>query len=212
MKNSLSDYLESLQWRYSTKVFDSSAKLPEEIFTQLLEAMRLSASSFGLQLWKFIVVKDPEVRKQLLAESYGQNQIVDASHLIVLCRPDKFEPQMLQAHIDHMAKVRNVPAASFDGFKQYAGGFINNNPDLDIWMNSQLYIVLGNLLSACAVAKIDACPMEGFSIEGYNRVLGLGALNLRSGIVIPVGFRSANDKYASTAKVRFPLAEIVLYK
>jgi len=212
MKTQLDNYLDALNWRYSTKVFDPAAKLSEETFTQLLDAARLSASSFGLQLWKFVVVKNTELRQQLLAETYGQTQVVDASHLLVLCRPNKYEPQMLQAHLEKIAEVRKVPVESLDGFKQYAGGYIAKSQTLDIWMSSQLYIVLGNLLSACAIAKVDACPMEGFSKDGYDRVLGLEALNLRSGLVIPMGYRGTNDKYATAAKVRYSLDEIVITK
>ncbi len=82
------DILEKLNWRYAVKKFDPSKKLNEAQLERVLEATRLSASSYGLQPYKVIVVKDPAVREALKAVSWNQPQITDASHLVVFARFD----------------------------------------------------------------------------------------------------------------------------
>jgi len=211
MNTALSSYLDALRWRYATKIFDPSIKLPQSTVDGLVEAMRLTASSMGMQAWKIISVEDPAIRQQLLAVSNGQRQVVDASHLFVLCRPKHTTLDLATRHLENTAKVRGIPLESLGGFKQFMEGFLTNPPvDLQPWLDAQLYIMMGNLLSACAVAEVDACPMEGFSKKGYDSVLGLEKLDLQSTLVIPVGIRSQDDKYAKLAKVRYPVSEIFL--
>jgi len=211
MKQELKQYLSALEWRYATKVFDPKAKIDIETLQGLWEALRLTASSFGLQLWKFIVVEDPALRQQLFEKSFGQGQVKDASQYIVFCAPRHFESTMIDHHIENTASTRGMKPEDLAGFSSYLHGWFSNPSwPVDPWIASQLYIALGNLLSACAIAKVDACPMEGFSHEAYDEILGLEAQNLRSVAACAIGYRSSEDKYATLAKVRYPLSEVLI--
>ncbi len=206
--------LDALRWRYATKTFDASKKISMEAFEELLEALRLSASSYGLQPWKFVVVENPELRAKVREIAWNQGQVTDASHLIVLCRPET----VTAADVDHFVQVtastRGIDAASLDGYKQMMLGTVNGMDEEKkaVWMAKQVYLALGNLLTVCAVQGIDACPMEGFDPAKCDEILGLPALGLRSVVLCPVGYRADDDKYASLAKVRYPKEEVIVRK
>ena len=210
MKQELKQYLSALEWRYATKIFDPTAKIDAETVQGLLEALRLTASSFGLQMWKFIIIDNTDLRKQLLEKSWGQNQVTDASHFVVLCAPRHFEQSMLDHHIENTASIRNQKVEDLTGFSKYLRGwFASPAWPVDPWIASQLYIALGTLLSACAVAQVDSCPMEGFDHDAYDKILGLEEKNLRSVVACALGYRSQEDKYAALPKVRYPMSEII---
>ena len=206
-----SEFLSSLQWRYATKSFDSTKKLTEEQLQYVLEAFRLSASSFGLQLWKCVVVENPEIRKTLQGHSWGQSQIVDASHLLVFCRLHSVDASHVDSFIADIAQTRGAPVAALEGYANMMKGTIASRDaeSLARWMGHQVYLALGTVLSACAVAGIDSCPMEGFDPAKYNEVLGLTEKNLVAQVVLPIGFRSENDTYSQLKKVRYSLDAIV---
>lgn len=206
------DILEALNWRYATKQFDPAQKLSTEQLDRLLEALRLSASSFGLQPWKFVVVEDAAVRQELLPHSWNQPQVVDASHVIVLCRLASISDTEIDQFLEDTATTRDVPVESLEGYRGMMTGFINNFSEEKKaeWMFNQLYLALGNLLTVCAVEGIDACPMEGFSAAEYDRILGLEEKGLNSVVVCPIGFRSEEDKYATLAKVRYPTEDVIV--
>lgn len=203
--------LEDLNWRYATKEFDATKKVSEEDFNAIMESLRLSPSSFGLQPWKFVVVKNDEKRKELVAHSWGQKQVSEASHLIVLCSHKEFGKEQVQDYINHMAEVRSIDASTLDGFRDMMVGFLEGKTpeQRDIWMRNQIYIALGNLMTACAVMRIDACPMEGFLPQKYSEVLGLEEMGLNPVLVCPIGYRSEDDKYAVAAKVRYSTEELM---
>jgi nitroreductase len=212
MNKNLDNYNAALRWRYATKSFDPSKKIPQDVLDGLLECLRLTASSFGLQLWKFLIISNPEIRANLLAPSYSQSQVVDASHLIVFCRPKSFDPTMIETFVNQTASTRNQSVESLAPFKEYMDK-ATQNPSFptEKWMDNQLYIALGNLLSACALAGVDSCPMEGFSKPKYDEVLGLENDNLTAVVACPIGYRLESDKYASLAKVRYPLEKVVSF-
>jgi nitroreductase len=206
------DIIESYNWRYATKEFDPTKKLTEQQLECILESLRLSASSFGLQPWKFLSIENQAIKDELVAHSWKQRQVADASHVIVLCRKKKFGSEDVQEYINSVAKSRGVENPELDGYKSMMDGFISRKSEeaLAVWMNNQIYIALGHLLSTCAFMKIDSCPMEGFIAKEYDRVLKLDEKNLSSVLVCPVGFRSENDKYAQLKKVRFPKEEVII--
>lgn len=208
----MNDLIDALNWRYATKEFDAERPLPAEKLEGLLEALRLSASSFGLQPWKFVVVEDRDLRAPLVEHSWGQHQVVDAPALIVLCRCTAFGEADVDRLIAATAAARGVEKESLE---QYAGmmkGFLGrlDPPALRQWMDNQIYVALGNLLTTCAVEGVDACPMEGFSADEYDEILGLGALGLASVVLCPVGYRSSADKYAGLAKIRYSPEDVVV--
>lgn len=206
------DILSILRWRYATKQYDAAKKIPAEQFEQLLDAAVLSPSSFGLQPWKFLVVENPELRAQLREVSWGQAQVTDASHLIVFLAKQTFTETDIQHFIDRTAAVQGVPAEKLDGYKQMmTGAVVRGKPGIEAenWAKRQVYIALGQTMVAAAAMGIDSTPMEGFDAAKYNEILGLNGTGYTAAVVLPVGYRSPEDKYATAPKVRFEKSELV---
>lgn len=203
--------LAALNWRYAVKKFDPTKKIPAETWTALEQSLVLSPSSYGLQPWKFFVVESPAVREQLLPHSWGQRQVVDASHLVVLAVKKEVGPADAERLIARSVAVRNIPAAALDGYKNMMVGSLTRGSatDIDIWMSRQVFIALGVFLTTAAVLGVDACPMEGFLPEKYDEILGLTAKGYASRVVATVGYRAADDAYASLAKVRYATEEVI---
>ncbi|MEO5917231.1 MAG: NAD(P)H-dependent oxidoreductase [Luteolibacter sp.] len=203
--------LDQLNWRYATKQFDPTRKISTEDWNTLEEALVLSPSSVGLQPWSFLVIDDPELRARLQPASYGQSQIVDASHLVVFTTKFDLSEADVDAHVANVAKVRGVSVEDLTGLKGMAMGIVTGRSETERrdWAFNQTYIALGNLLTSAALLGIDACPMEGFSREEYDKILGLTEQGLASAAVVTLGYRSAEDKYATAPKVRFGRKEIV---
>jgi nitroreductase len=205
--------IHQLNWRYATKQFDPKRKISDRDWAALEEALVLTPSSFGLQPWAFIVVKDPAVRAKLQPVSWGQSQIVDASHLVVFAFKSNLGEGDLDAHIKRTAEVRGVAVEGLAGFRGMLGGSLMKGMDeagRSAWAKNQVYIALGNLLTAAAVLGIDACPMEGIDRAQYDAILGLPQKGLASAMVATLGYRSAGDKYAVAPKVRFPKEEVII--
>lgn len=215
----MKNIIESLEWRYATKKFDTTKKLTPTQLDMLLTAARLSPSSFGLQPWKFVVVTDTAVRAKLREAAWGQPQITDASALIVFCIRKNIDDALVDAYMQSIAMTRNVPLETLKGFADSIKGSIKSRgtPGTEVakdsareWSTRQVYIALGVLLTTAAHLDIDACPMEGFNPKKFDDILGLAALGLESRVLAAVGFRSADDKSASMKKVRFLKEEVVV--
>lgn len=203
--------IHQLQWRYAVKKFDSSKIIPDATWTALEQSLVLAPSSFGLQPWKFFVVKNPEVRSQLLEHSWNQAQVVDASHLVVLA----IKKDMNDTDVDrYIARQAEVHGTTVDALAAYTGmikGFMGRNTNVDNWSSRQVYIALGQYMTTAAMMGIDTCPIEGFIAPKYDEILGLAALGYAATVVCPAGYRSAEDKYATMPKVRFATDDVVAY-
>jgi nitroreductase len=207
------NHIEKLNWRYATKKFDNTKKLSEEQVRDLAESLRLAASSFGLQPWKFLVISNEELKKELLPHSWNQEQVVDCSHHIVFCAPKEFTKTDIDKFVESIAKVRSTPVEELEGYKNIMVGFVErmSSEQVENWINNQVYIALGSFLVTCAEMGVDACPMEGIIKPEYDKVLGLEEKGLRSVVACPVGFRSTEDKYSSAPKVRFETEEVIQF-
>jgi nitroreductase len=197
MKNNV---IEKLNWRYATKMFDKSKKISDDDLNILIESLRLTPSSFGLQPWKFVLVKNIDLREKIKDASYGQIQMTDASDLIVLCAKETLTE-------DDVVKI----TGNNEGYKNMIMGSIKNKSNDEIlnWNAKQVYLALGFLLETAAIMNIDACPMEGFDNKKVDEILGLNEKGLKSVVICPVGYRSEDDKYANNSKFRFPQSELV---
>lgn len=203
--------INALNWRYAVKKFDSK-EIPQEKLDIIMESLRLTPSSLGLQAWKFIIVENTDLRKQLLAASMNQEQVVDASHLIVLARNKDLEEGDVKKWTDYLAVEREMPNDKRDGFHQMIMGYLSGieEESKGIWLDKQLYIALGNLMTVCAIEGVDSCPMEGFDPQQYDEILGLNEKGLKSVVVCPIGYRSIDDPYQHQAKVRYPKEDVFL--
>ncbi len=203
--------IKSLNWRYAVKQF-STEILKENEVRELLTATRLSASAYGLQPYRLLVVKSTDIRKQLVAHSMGQDKVLKSSHLIVFATQTNIGDETVNAYIEKVAKVRDISIKNLqETADQIKDAFaVKTNQQKDEWARNQTYLALGNFLTCAAIMEIDACPMEGFYAKGYDSVLGLAEKGLTTSVVCPIGKRFEYDLYASMTKVRFDEDEMVL--
>ncbi len=199
-----------LNWRYATKVFDSTQKITDSDWQSLETALVLSPSSFGLQPWKFFVVTDHSVKERLKPATWHQSQVVDASHVVVLAIRKNLSVSDIDRYVSRTAEVRGSTVESLAGFRKMMVGTFEKPPfDINEWAARQVYIALGVFMTAAAMLGIDTCPIEGFEPPKYDEILGLTSLGFSSCVVAAAGYRSTDDKYATLPKVRFKTDDVV---
>ncbi|MDL5510807.1 NAD(P)H-dependent oxidoreductase [Arenibacter sp. M-2] len=200
----MNSYIKNLNWRYATKKFDASKKVSQKDLDNLLEATSLSASSYGLQPYEILVIEDAALRKKLQPAAWGQSQITEASHLIVLANQSTFGEELVDDYLDNVSETRGIPSNDLQAYSDFMKSKLMplSESAKATWTASQTYIALGNLLSAAADLKIDTCPMEGFDNAQFNEILGLKGKGLNAAVLIAVGYRSEEDKTQHYKKVR----------
>tara|TARA_B100001093_G_scaffold169774_1_gene162505 strand:+ start:8035 stop:8664 length:630 start_codon:yes stop_codon:yes gene_type:complete len=198
------DILDYYNWRYATKKFNPKKNLAESDLELIKEAIRLAPSSYGLQLFKVIIVKDEDLKSKLKSASYNQSQILDASHLFVFCNYTKVFEQDIDLYIDTKSKIQKQPINELQGYGEFLkNNLLNKNTtETSIWTTNQVYIALAHLMTACATLQIDSCPIEGFDIKKYNEILELDERHMNAAVVAPVGYRSNSDNSQNDKKVR----------
>jgi nitroreductase len=207
-----SHLLDALNWRYATKQFDPSKKIDEATWQVLEEALVLTPSSYGLQPWLFFVIKTPELRARLRPHSWNQPQITDASHLVVFAIPDKIDVPFMDKYLDRIAEVRGVGLDSLAFYRDMMLKDVITGPRSawsKEWASRQVYIALGNFMTAAAIVGVDTCPLEGIAPLEYDSILDLTAKGFHTVVACAAGYRSADDKYASSPKVRFEMSDVI---
>jgi len=206
------EVLDVLNWRYATKQFDPSRKIPADVWETLEQALVLSPSSYGLQPWKFFVVTDPATRAALREHSWNQPQVTDCSHHVVFAIRTTIDAAYVEKFIARTAAVRNMPTGSLDFYRDMISADLLNGPRsamIKEWAARQAYIALGTFMTAAALLGIDTCPMEGLDPAKYDEILGLADQGLQTVVACPAGYRTASDKYATLPKVRFEKDELI---
>lgn len=203
--------LAALNWRYAVKKFDPARRIPPDTWRVLEESLRLSPSSYGLQLWKFFVVTDSAIRERLVEHSWRQRQVADADKLVVFAVRKDIGPADVQKLIDHTAATRGIPATVLDGYKGMMLNTVTKTPaaELAAWARNQVYIAHGVFLAAAAMLGVDACPMEGFVADRYDELLGLPEKGYHAVVLATAGYRAADDKNAGLKKVRYEPADVI---
>ena len=206
------ELVKALEWRYATKRFDATKKIPADDWHTLERALILTPSSYGLQPYRFMVLTDLEKRSELLAHSWNQRQVVDCSHYVVLTARTKLTETDVDNWIQRLAEVRGVPTESLASYRGMMIGDVvhgSRGKAAHEWAVRQVYIALGNLMTCAAVLGIDTCPMEGIVPPEYDRVLGLVNSGYATAVACALGYRSPEDKYARQPKARFGPAELI---
>lgn len=205
---------EHLMWRYTTKKFDPSRKVSEHDLADLLDVLRLAPSSYGLQPWKFVIVRDARLRDEIKNCAWGQPQVGEASHLIIFCALTHMDEEHISRYISHVAQVRGVTHESLKNYQRGMQEFLKSQSpeEMGEWMKRQVYIALGMFLDECARKKIDASPMEGFNVAKVDEVLGLAAEGVTSVVLCPIGYRASDDRFAGLVKVRFDSKELFIQR
>lgn len=204
--------IDQLNWRYATKKFNPSKTLSKDQILILKNAFNLTALSYGLQTLKLIIVADKVKRNMLLESAYGQRQVVDASHLLILCIQTDISETDVDNYYSNIKAIRETPEEILAPYKAQLKNTISLMPThkKNEWATRQAYIALGNLMTVCAVERIDACPMEGFIPNQIDEILDLKALGLKSVLLLPVGFRAEDDLFSTLKKVRKPLSDTII--
>ncbi len=212
MMSQAKELLDALHWRYATKVFDATKKIPAGLWAALEQTLVLTPTSYGLQPYRFLIVQDPASRAALLPHSWNQKQVVDCSHYVVFTARTEMQAADVTKLIARISAVRGVPAESLNFYRDMMLGDVVNGPRGKIaheWAARQCYIALGNLMTAAALLGVDACPMEGLAPAEYDRILKLDGTGYKTAVACALGYRAAGDKYAGLAKVRYETGELV---
>jgi nitroreductase/dihydropteridine reductase len=201
----MSELLQNLQWRYAAKKMNPEKVVSEENVNFILEAIRLTATSSGLQPYEVIVVTNPDVRAQIVPHAWNQSQITDGSHLLVFAAWDNYTTERINEMFDLVNEKRGFKNEGWENYRQM---LLKTYPQRDAETNyqhaaRQAYIGLGTALIAAADVKVDSTPMEGFSPEKVDEILGLKARGLRSVVLLPLGYRAdEGDWLVNLKKVR----------
>ena len=203
--------INALNWRYSVKSF-SEQKLQQWQLRELLEATRLSPSSYGLQPYKVIVIESKSVRQRLLPFAYGQEQVIKSSHLLVFAARTDIGSHLVSDYIQEASKNNDTSSESLTSFAAMAEKALEtmNTKEGLHWAQQEAFIALGNMLTSAAMMKIDTCPIGGFDAQEFDAILNLTANNLASTVICPIGIRDPNDKYSQRRKVRFDHQHLVM--
>jgi nitroreductase len=204
--------LAQLRWRYATKKFDPSRRITTNDWQTLEDALILTPSSFGLQPWKFVVITDQGTKDRLVAASWNQRQVADASHVVVFAIRRNLGAADIARHIQRVAHVRGVSETTLESSRQMMLSTLTSpRPGFDInhWATKQVYIALGNFMTTAAMLGVDTCPLEGIDPAQYDEILGLPQEGLATQVAAAAGYRAADDCYAQLPKVRFDAYDVI---
>ena len=205
------DIVKSLEWRYACKKFDAQKMVSKAKLEILKEAFNLTATSFGLQPIRMLVIEDKALQKKLVEHSFGQEQVANASHLLVICILDYYTLEDIDDYFDLEKKIRGTSEKILKPYRDQLKSIYANKSTIEKQKSAinQAYIALGNLMTVCALEKIDSCPMEGFNAQKFDTLLKLRQKNLKSILLLPIGYRAKDDFMKTLKKVRKPLDQIV---
>ena len=204
--------IDRLNWRYATKKMNPDKQVPQDKLDRILEAVRLAPTSSGLQQFELVVVTNKEVREKIKAIAWNQEQVTDASHLIVFAAWDNYTPERINGMFDLVNDERGFRNEGWEAYRQM---LLNTYPQRDAQTNfehaaRQAYIGLGIALTAAAFEEVDATPMEGFDPAALDEILDLRAKGLRSVAIMPVGYRAdEGDWLVNLKKVRRPIDQFL---
>ncbi len=210
--NSEKNIIKNLQWRYACKKFDENRKLDSDQIDVISKAFNLTATSFGLQPLKMLIIKNDALKEKLLPHAYFQPQITSCSHLLVICIDTSFDENSIDAYFDLEKNIRGTSEEIVAKFRNQLKTIYKNKDREQIDRSAiyQAYISIGTLMTVCADQQIDSCPMEGFDPVKFDDVLELGKMNLRSVLLLPIGYRAKDDMMSSMKKVRKPLDQVII--
>ena len=208
----MNNILDALEWRYAVKKFDDKASLTEQQILEVKKVFNLSASSYGLQPYKMIVVQNPELKEKLVPARFGQQQISQSAAILVFAVRTDFGMDYIDQFFKDMSTKRHIPLENLEGYKNFMkGSFANKSEDeISSWATKQVYLTMGHMLASLAALQIDACPMEGLDPQAYDKILDLDAKQLKTIVAMPIGVRAPDDASATALKVRKDLSDIII--
>lgn len=202
--------IDNLKWRYATKKYDPSKKVSQQDINYIKEAVKLTASSYGMQPYQVLEITDPVLRQELKPLSWDQSQVTDASHLFVFCNRTDVSDQDIDRSMEMRAQLSQVSIEVLSRYGDLVKRKLAEKSEVEMfhWTAKQTYMALSNALMACAELQIDSTPMEGFEPEAYNLKLGLTQKGLNASVLLAVGYRHAEDKAQHNKKIRKPIDSV----
>ncbi len=197
------DIIQNLNWRYATKRMNGN-KIPPKSLDTIKESIRLSPSSVGLQPFKIFIIESEELKKKISSPAFNQPQIMESSHVLVFSVWNSLTDKEANDYLSFVQSERGVTLESLSTLDNY----LNNIKKMSLedfynWSSKQAYIALGSAMIAAAELKIDSTPMEGFNKEELDKALGLPEKNLKSVVLLALGYRDEqNDWLIKMKKVR----------
>ena len=211
----MSKITQLLNWRYAAKKLQAGNVVPQDKLEPILEAIRLSASSSGLQPYQVLVVTDPELKAQIRPVAWDQSQVTDCSHLLVFAAWDNYTEDRINSIFDLVNEQRGFKNEGWEAYRQKLLGFYPQRPAQENFEHAarQAYIGLGSAMLAAAEQEVDATPMEGFEPEKVDAILGLAELGLKSVLMLPLGYREAEgDWLVNLKKVRRSKEDFIIQR
>ena len=196
--------IDHYKWRYATKKFDTKKKISDSNIELIKESISLAPTSYGLQLFKVIIVEKKEIKDDLKKASFNQSQISDASHIFIFCNSTKIVENDIDTYIKNKAAIQNKTISEISGYGDFLKDTLlkKEHNKISTWTANQVYIALSHLMTFCPSLGIDSCPIEGFEASKYNDILKLNNRNLNSTVVAAVGYRSNKDLSQYEKKIR----------
>lgn len=204
--------IKNLKWRYATKKMDASKKVSENDIYKIKEAIQLAASSFGLQPFKIIDVRDESIRKRLYSLCWNQSQIIEASHLFIFCNKLNVGASDVERLLELKAQTNDLKKEQIAGYGNFMVGKLKEKSKEEMfhWTAKQTYIALANALMACAELNIDSTPIEGFQPDKVSELLLLEEQGMYASVILAIGYRSSEDLTQYNKKVRKPIDELFI--
>lgn len=200
-------FLSQLNWRFATKKFDPEKKVPQADLDRVLEAIRMTPSSYGLQIYHFFVITDQKLKDQIKEVSYHQDQVSDCSHLLVMCARTDLDKRV-DEYVELVAEIQSTDPQANEKLREHLHKSMQSKAkDLFRYVSNQVYIALGFAMAACSELGIDSCPMEGFEPAEVDRLLKLPP-HMKSVLLLPIGYRAEPSK---RAKVRFAKEDLITF-
>jgi nitroreductase/dihydropteridine reductase len=198
------ELLDKLNWRYATKAMNGQ-KVPQEKIDNIIEAISLAPTSSGLQPFEVFVITNQEVKETIRPIAWNQSVITECSHLLVFAAWDTYTADRINKQFDLTNTVRGFKNEGWENYRQM---LLGSYPQQDAEVNfnhaaKQAYIAFSHAVIAAAFEGVDSTPLEGFSPEKLDEILGLREKGLRSCVMLPLGYREAGkDWLVNLKKVR----------
>ena len=203
--------IEALNWRYATKVFDPNKKIASEIWSALEQALVLTPSAFGLQPWKFLILSDSPLREKLVAYSWDQRQVAEASHLVVFTVQKRIDEAYIDRFLERLNTVRGVANDALVSHRRILIDTLvsgERTKFIHEWAVRQIFIALGNFVTSAGLLGVDTCPLL-IDTAKYDDLLGLHIKGLTTAIAAVAGYRAESDQHSRLAKVRFENSQVI---
>lgn len=205
------ELIDKLNWRYAAKAMNGQTVAQDKI-DRILEAARLAPTSSGLQPFEILVVTNPDIKAKIKEVAWNQSVVTVCSHLLVFAAWDTYTAERINEVFDLTNKIRGYENEGFEAYRQKLLSFYPNQDSENNFTHAakQAYIAFGLAIAAAAYEGVDATPMEGFTPEAVDEILGLSDKGLRSAILLPLGYRDeANDWLVNQVKVRKATEDLV---